>query len=164
MGSNGQSQLKYTTTCRIKLNGLPCGHQIIDHPLNVQIVGQPDARVQDFIGALIKHVEKRHPEAWMQIQSMWQFFLGFLILGQFETQDPAIVSTIHEFGAQLRKMTRFAPIQDAAIESAAAALGFTMEDPKREPVIAAMKNVRAYYEGTLQKPAQPEAPKTLITP
>jgi hypothetical protein len=38
-----------------------------------------------------------------------------------------------------------------------------MEDPKREPVIAAMKNVRAYYEGTLQKPAAPEAQKPLVT-
>jgi hypothetical protein len=38
-----------------------------------------------------------------------------------------------------------------------------MDDPKREPVIAAMKNVRAYYEGTLQKSAAPEPQKPLVT-
>jgi hypothetical protein len=38
-----------------------------------------------------------------------------------------------------------------------------MDDPKREPVIAAMKNVRAYYEGTLQKPTAPEPQKPLVT-
>ena len=72
MGTNGASALKYTTTCRL------CGHQIIDHPLNVQIVGQPDARAQNLLAALMKHLEKKHKDAWMQIQGLWQFFLGFL--------------------------------------------------------------------------------------
>src|ERR1017187_854214 len=150
MGTNGASALKYTTTCRL------CGHQILDHPLNVQIVGQPDARAQNLLSALMKHLEKKHKDAWVQIQGLWQFFLGFLCLGQFETMDPAIVQTIQGFGAVLRNMVRPASIADADIEAATAALGFTLEDPNREPVIAAMKNARAYYEGTLQTPAEPE--------
>jgi len=158
MGTNGASALKYTTTCRL------CGHQIIDHPLNVQIVGQPDARAQNLLAALMKHLEKKHKDAWMQIQGLWRFFLGFLCLGQFETADPAIVQTVQGFGAVLRNMVRPAPIQDDDIVGAVAHLGFTLEDPKREQVIAAMKNVRAYYEGTLQKPAPPEPEKPLITP
>jgi hypothetical protein len=130
----------------------------------VQIVGRPDQHIQSFLAALMKHVQKKHPDAWMQVQGMWQFFLGFLVLGQFETEDPAIVQTVQAFGAQLRNMVRFAPIPDADIVGAVAQLGFTIEDPKREPVIAAMKNVRAYYEGTLQKPPKPEAEKPLIIP
>jgi hypothetical protein len=157
MGTNGASPLKYTTTCR------HCGHQILDHPLNVQIVGKPDAHIQSFLAALMKHIEKKHPDAWMQVQGLWQFFLGFLVLGQFETADPAIVQTIQAFGAQLRNMVRFAPIPDADIVGAVAQLGFTMEDPKREPVIQALKNVRGYYEGTLQKPTEPEAEKPLVS-
>jgi hypothetical protein len=157
MGTNGASALKYTTTCRL------CGHQILDHPLNVQIVGQPDARAQNLLSALMKHLEKKHKDAWVQIQGLWQFFLGFLCLGQFETADPAIVQTIQGFGAVLRNMVRPASIADDDIVGAVAQLGFTLEDPKREPVIAAMKNVRAYYEGTLQRPAEPE-PKPLIAP
>ena len=158
MGTNGASPLKYVTTCR------HCAHQIVDHPLNVQIVGRPDQHIQSFLAALMKLVQKKHPDAWMQVQGMWQFFLGFLVLGQFETEDPAIVQTVQAFGAQLRNMVRFAPIPDADIVGAVAQLGFTIEDPKREPVIAAMKNVRAYYEGTLQKPPKPEAEKPLIIP
>ena len=149
--------MKYTTTCRL------CGHQILDHPLNVQIVGQPDSHAQSFLAALMRHLEKKHKSEWGQIHGIWNFFLGFLCLGQFETADPTIVKTIEGFGFMLRNMVRPAPIQDDAIVGAVARLGFTLEDPKREPVIAAMKNVRAYYEGTLQTPAEPEA-KPPITP
>lgn len=161
MGTNG-SALKYTTKCRIKdaISGQPCGHQIVDHALNVAIVGKPDARLQNFIGALMKHVEKKHPGAWMQLQGMWHHFLGFLILGQFETEDPAIIQSVQGFGAVLRDIVKLPPIPDADIEGATAALGFTMEDPNRQNVIQALKNVRAYYEGTLQKPA---TEKPLVT-
>jgi hypothetical protein len=155
MSTNG-TPLKYTTTCQL------CGFQVIDHPMSVQ-AGKPDARIQTFIAALMKHLEKKHPDSWAQIQGLWQRFVGFLCIGQFGTEDPNIVQAMLAFGAQLRNMVKLAPIPDADIEGAAAALGFTMEDPKREPVIAAMKNVRAYYEGTLQKPAAPEAQKPLVT-
>lgn len=165
MGTNGNSALKYTTTCRL------CGHQIIDHPLNLPIVGQPDARIQRFIAELMKHLEKKHQDAWLQIQGVWQFFLGFLSIGQFETKDPAIVQAVQGFGAFLRNMVRLPSIPDADIEGALAQLGFTMEDEKRAHVLQALKNVRAYYEGTLQRPAQteaqpapPEAWKPVITP
>lgn len=156
MSANGTT-LKYITKCRL------CGFQILDHPLNVTIIGTPDARVQTFVAALMKHLEKKHPAEWLQIQGLWQFFLGFLCVGQFETEDPSLVQTILTFGAQLRKIVALPTIPDAEIEGAAAQLGFTMDDPKRESVIAAMKNVRAYYQGTLQKPATPEAEKPLVT-
>jgi hypothetical protein len=156
MSSTNGTALKYTTTCQL------CGFRVIDHPMNVQ-AGKPDARIQNFVSALMKHLQKMHPDAWEQVQGLWQFFLGFLCIGQFGTEDPNIVKAMLTFGAQLRSMVKFPPIPDADIEGAAAALGFTMDDPKREPVIAAMKNVRAYYEGTLQKSAAPEPQKPLVT-
>jgi hypothetical protein len=158
MGTNG-SALKYSTTCRIP----GCGHAVLDHPLNVQIIGQPDARIQNFIAALMKHLAKKHPQELAQIQGISQFFMGWLAIGQYETQDPALLQTIQGFGAQLRKMAALKPIADAELEGATAALGFTMEDPKRELVLAALRNVRAYYEGTLQRPAETEAQKPLVT-
>lgn len=164
MGTNGASALKYTTTCRLpKADGSRCGHQIIDHPLNVQIIGKPDQHIQNFIGALMRHVEKKHPEAWVQIQGTWQFFLGFLIMGQFETADPAIVQAIQMFGVKLRSIVPMPPISDAMIDEAFANIGFTMEDAAREKVIGVARNIRAYYEGTLQKPVEPEGPKPLVT-
>lgn len=154
MGTNGTA-LKYTTKCRIKdaISGQPCGHQIVDHALNVAIVGKPDERMQTFIMALLKHIQKRHPDAAQQLMGLSNHFLGFLIMGQFETGDPSIVQSVQGFGAVLRGMVQLPPIPDADIEGATAALGFTMDDPKRANVLQAMKNIRAYYEGTLQKPA-----------
>jgi hypothetical protein len=164
MGTNG-SPLKHPTTCRLKKpDGSPCGHTILDHPLNVQIIGQVDQRLMTFMGALMRHLEKKHPEAWNQAHALSQHFMGWLVLQQYETEDPAILQSLMAFAITLRGMVRVIPISDAEIEGAVAALGFTMDDPQREPVLGLAKNVRAYYEGTLQKPPSPEAEKPLITP
>jgi hypothetical protein len=122
--SNGNgTPLKYTTTCQL------CGFQLIDHPLSIEANGKPDERIRKFIAALMKHLEKKHPDASAQIQQLWQFFLGFLSIGQFKTEDPNLVRGMLAFGAQLRNMVKLPPIPDADIEGAAAALGFTMDDP-----------------------------------
>ena len=163
--SNGNGVLKHITKCRLKRpDGEPCGHQVLDHPLNVQIVGQPDARMHTFMGALMRHVEKRHPDAWSQIQGIWHFFLGFLVMGQYETADPAIIETIQQFGAQLRRIVQLAPVTDAEFEGVLAHVGFTQEDPKRAEMLTALKNLQAYHQGNLQKPPAPQAEKPLIVP
>ena len=166
METNGT--LKHTTTCRLpksEEDQTPCGFTITDHPLNVQIIGQADRRLENFVQALMKHLAKKHPETFKSITGMGEYFFGWLALQQFQTPDPAIRQSLTNFAMQLRNMVRLVPVQDSEIESAAANIGFTMEDIKRGPVIQAMKNIRNYYEGTLQRPAEtpPEAQKPLVT-
>ena len=91
--------MKHTTVCRIlRSDGQPCGQQFTANalPAGTEISKQDRA----FVEGLLKHIEKKHPEAFAEIQPRWILFLGFLTLRCFESQDPGV-------GAQLRHFTEF---------------------------------------------------------
>jgi hypothetical protein len=166
MNEQNGSGLKFTTTCKLPIDakGTPCGFPITDHPLNVAIIGQPDARIQNFIGALMKHVSKKHPEAFQLAQLNGQFFFGYLIMSAFDSPDPALEESRKKFEATMRRMITPHPVNDDEIEAATAVMGLTMDDPHRRPFISALQHLRDYYEGkTPQLPADSPA-KTLILP
>ncbi len=156
MGTNGVSALKYPTKCRlITAEGLPCGKTIIDHALNVEIIGQAGMREKIFFDALRQHVERKHPEAWKQIELTQQLFAGFLLIGQFATEDPGLKKTIMQFGATLRKMVSFPPIPDADIKAACELL---RQDPTPEKFLNFARNIQAYYfEGIAPTPGPPNS-------
>lgn len=164
MNDQNGSGLKYTTKCKIPIDakGTPCGFPIIDHPLNVAIVGQPDARIQNFIGALMKHVQKKHPEVFQLAQATGQHFFGYLVMSAFDSPDPALQQSRQLFENAMRRMITPRPVADADIEEAAARIGLTMDDPTRAKVIYAMQHLRDYYEGKIFN--QVEAEKPLIQP
>jgi len=154
---------KFVTKCRLKKSdGIPCGHTIVDFALTNQQLAERDSRTQTFIAALIKHLTKKHPQAWDTIQRESQFFTGFLLFGLFETEDPSVRETVVSFGAHLRNITRMPPITDQRLEEATAQLGFTMDDPQRAAVLQILQALRNHYEGTLTvQPAHQE--KTLVS-
>lgn len=166
MNEQNGSGLKYTTKCKlpVDMNGTPCGFPIIDHPLNVTIVGQPDARIQNFIGALMKHVQKKHPEAFQLAQLNGQFFFGYLIMSAFDSPDPALQQTRSKFEATIRRMITPHPVTNEEIEAATAAMRLSMDDPQRPTVISALQHLRDYYEGNTSNSPQVEPSKTLIHP
>jgi hypothetical protein len=160
MGTNGTSALKYPTKCRLLTpEGLPCGKTIINHALNVEIIGQAGMREKIFFDTLRQHIERKHPEAWKQIELTQQLFAGFLLIGQFATKDPGLVKTIYEFGAQLRRLVSLPPIPDSDIQKAAELL---REDPTPEKFLNFARNLQGYYSGTVI-PTAPPAEKPLIT-
>ena len=162
------SGLKFTTTCKIPIVDSsnpaviprPCGFKVVDHPLNVQIIGQPDMRIQRFLGALMTHLQKAHPEALATLNAQSQFFFGFLTLGMFETPDPALLETKQRFAAFLRQLVSPPPVADVEIMKAAAAIEGELakaDDIEQADVIAAaLKHLRNYYEGKL--PGTPATP------
>lgn len=160
-GNLNPSKLTYTTRCKmLNKDGQPCGFPIVDHPLNVEIVGQPDAKVQKFIGALMSHLQKRHPEAFQVGTLQAQLFFGYLALSAFDSPDPKLNAMKQNFENTLRRMVTPAPVTDDEIEGACAALQMSMDDPHREPFKNALKHLRDYYEGRTPKaPAStPAAP------
>jgi len=93
--------VKYTTTCRLtKSDGSPCGQQFLGNPLPEGPAIDSDKQGRAFVEGLLKHVEKKHPETFAEIQSKWILMLGFLTLRCFESQDPGV-------GRQLAGYTQF---------------------------------------------------------
>lgn len=165
MSASGNGTLTHATKCRLmKADGTPCGFTVTDHPMNVEIIGQPDARAQRFIEALMKHTAKKHPEAFQLAQMHGQFFFAYLTLGLFECPDPALMNTRAKFEQQLRRYVTPHAVTDDEIESALGALKFTMEDPKRDAVKFALRHLRNYYEGTPSNPPSKSSDSLLITP
>lgn len=156
--------LKYTATCRLtKSDGTPCGFSVVDNPLNVAIIGQPDARIQNYIGALVKHLNKKHPEAFAMLTAQSQFFFAFLALNMYETPDPALLESKAKFVLSLRTMIAPPAISDENIEQAVTEMKVPPEDSLRNDIVFALRHMRDYYQGPSPKPAEtPDSP--LITP
>lgn len=155
--------LKYPTKCRMmKGDGTPCNFTIIDAPLNVQIIGQPDARIQRFIQGLMEHAAKKHKEAFALAQMRGQFVFAYLIAGLFESRDPAIASTRKQIEDQLRRDIIPHAVTDDEIEGALGAIGLTMEDPNRSKIRGALQHLRDYYEGKIPQQSI-ENEKSLVT-
>jgi len=84
--------MKYLTTCKIKkADGSVCGQEFTANELPDQTEQTKQGRA--FVEGLMKHVEKKHPEAYLEIQTRWLSFLGFLVLGCFDLQDPRVRSS-----------------------------------------------------------------------
>jgi hypothetical protein len=157
-----ESILSYPTKCRLPLkDGTPCKFTLTDAPMNIPVIGeQPDSRILRYMEALMKHVAKKHPEAFTLANLHGQMFFGYLTTGNFEVIDPAMIDMRKKFEDTLRRYATPAAVTDQEIESALAAMQFTMEDPQRDKVKFAMQHLRDYYEGKVQ--LQPQSP--LITP
>ena len=158
-------RLTYQTKCRMpKEDGTPCTFTLTDSPLNVAIVGQPDARVQRFIEELMKHVAKKHKQAFALAQMRGQFFFGYLVMGIFESPDPAIVEMRKKFEDQLLRDIRPHAVTDDEIEGALGAIGLTMENLDREKIKRALQHLRDYYEGKIPQQTIEDAKTLIVSP
>lgn len=158
-------RLSYQTKCRMpKEDGTPCNFTLTDSPLNVAIVGQPDAQVQRFIEELMKHAAKKHKQAFTLAQMRGNFFFGYLITGIFESPDPAIGEMRKHIEAQLLRDIRPHAVTDDEIEGALGAIGLTMENPDREKIKSALQHLRDYYEGNIPQQTLDSARSLVVTP
>ena len=153
--------MKYLTKCLCtKEDGTPCQFVVKDDPLNVAIVGQPDARIQRFIGTLMQHIANKHKPQMVNANQLMQFFFGHTIVCMFQSQDPALLETRKNFEAVLRRLMTPQPITDEQIDIALLAAGQTDNQAFR----LAMRHLRDWYEGNLT-PQPANAPESLlITP
>ena len=97
--------MKHLTVCRIlKADGTPCGQQFTADPLKV-VNGIPDKSATNLIQGLLKHVEKKHPEAFAQLQQRWVLMMGFLTLRCFQSEDPGVTAEIKSYQDFLISLT-----------------------------------------------------------
>lgn len=62
-----------------------CGESF--HSVRVPIIGQEQTQFMNFMGKLVAHLQKKHPEAAAQMFALQAEFSGMLMLNQFTTMD-----------------------------------------------------------------------------
>lgn len=163
-GNGDRSNIELHATCRVPVlvDGIriPCGKIFMHDPLAPQIIGEAvDTRSQRFVQGLMKHLEKKHPEEFAQIQNTWIRFMGFLVMGSFESADSGFRGSVDSFAAYLCQVC-CQPVSEADIVGVLAALGLTMDDPMRQKLIGAFKHMRDFITRRIQVP---EEAKPLVT-
>jgi hypothetical protein len=159
------SELTYITKCRLSAkDGTPCKFTATANPMQTAIIGRPDAHLEEFFQALVQHTAKKHPEAFQLAGMHGQLMLAYLIVGNFELRDPAILETRKRYEEQLRRYVTPHAVTDDEIEGALGAIGLTMEDPHRRLVRAALCHLRDYYEGKVSQKALDAEKNLLVTP
>lgn len=112
------------TTCRI------CGQQFPTPTMQPAIIGAPpDADTKNFVGSLATHLISTHADKWAAIEIGGQEFMGFLILGLFESQDVNLMMKQEQARYGIQQMTRKRTISDADILDRVARLEL---DPEKE--------------------------------
>jgi|SRR5208283_6514 len=117
-------KLEYITKCRVP----GCTKEFVSTPLDIPIIGQPNARVVKFIMALGEHVEKKHPQMMQNITGAIQEYTGFLVVSLFEVNDPKLLEMRENIRATIAKVSRRFQISDADIQDRVARIELDSED------------------------------------
>jgi hypothetical protein len=101
--------LIYLTTCMVPdKDGKPCGEQFSCPALPEFSVMDPGTAkaAGRLVGALAKHLEKKHPERLAPVAPLSAAYQGFLVLNNFDTQDPQLIQSREHLRAMLHNQTR----------------------------------------------------------
>ena len=155
--------LSYITTCDIKNpDGTTCGKQFRANPVERLTIGQTPGRdIQRFMGALLKHINDKHPQHAAVITNLGMQFTGYLITRSFQSDDPMLREIHNDFRFEAHQLTRAKHgFTDAAIRDLVARLGFT--EKEGAPVVKAMTIMRdALLEMEKAPVPEPETPVTV---
>ena len=115
---NGTSATgRYQAKCRI------CGKVVAEFPvLEIPVIGHPNEKAQKVLTILGTHIATRHHEQFVAGGQLVADFQAFLVMSQFETQDPTIGARAETIRAGLQALTRKYMLSDQHIEQAIVAL------------------------------------------
>ena len=151
--------LDYTTRCRVP----GCTKTFVSSALDIPIIGQPNAQVVKFVTALMDHVDKKHPQAMVQISGAIQEYMGFLVVSMFECEDPKLLEMREHVRATIAKFSRRFIISDADIKDRVARLELDPDD--EEPLAELLKDMRdVLCEQGRYAPQNGTQPAPLVTP
>ena len=113
------TQPKYTTKCLVP----DCTKEFTSSPFDVAILGKPDAKVQKFGEALMKHLQERHPEVIRSFTGRLSEFSTLALASMYDCQDPVIQKMANQIRWSIQKFTQRAKITDADIDDRLSRLG-----------------------------------------
>lgn len=126
-------ELADITTCMVPvpIAGMPgqfkpCG-QKFSAP-RVSIIGQTDARLNNYLTGLSKHLGAQHPEVGLQMAQHGAAFMELLFLRNFKTTDPELSEQQDRVRWQVHQQTLKARYPDENIDEQALALAHQIVD------------------------------------
>lgn len=152
-------KLEYITRCRVP----GCNKEFVSSPLDIPIIGRPNERVVKFVGALVEHIQKKHPQAMPNISAAVQEFTGFLVISMFEVADPKLQEMTEHVRASLAKLSRRFNISNEDIQDRVARMGL---DPEEEDGLnTLLRDMRDLLteQGSYAPKIQQPADKPLVT-
>ena len=116
--------LEYITKCRVP----GCNKTFVSNPFDIPIIGQPNARIVEFVRALMEHLQKKHPQMMQNIAGAIQEYTGFLVVSLFEVNDPKLLEMREHIRATIAHVSRRFQISDADIQDRVARMELDSED------------------------------------
>ena len=131
--------LKYITTCKL------CNQRFANSAL--PIIGEhPDRQTAKFVTGLAEHFKKAHKEQaegiWNDTRIFATQFAGWIVMQQFQTDDPQLQASQQRLRAWLHRLTIKNQISDADLQDRIARL--ELAEPDAEKVTALCKELRDY--------------------
>jgi hypothetical protein len=111
----------YATEC------LLCHRKQQNPPLNIPLVGKPGKHVEEFLKKLLVHVGAKHTKEMELGGQLLQQYQAFLLLSQFESEDPSVQQLLEMIRAQVFMRSRRNVPTDADLETLAANCTFETE-------------------------------------
>jgi len=121
---------KLISTCKL------CKQTFTASAFDVEIIGQPNARLFSFMNGLTEHLRKRHPETTAAIG----MFSACIAAQQFELTDPNLLAMREKLRHQLHRMTRRTYLSDADIMERVSRLDFT--DSQKDGLAYLLRDMR----------------------
>ncbi len=174
-------ELAEITTCMVPvpIAGMPgqfkpCG-QKFSAP-RVSIIGQTDARLNNYLTGLSKHLGAQHPEVGLQMAQHGAAFMELLFLRNFKTTDPELSEMQDRVRWQIHQQTLKARYPDENLEQQAHALAVTLVEcadelpdegfVNREPAIALYQSIVANafrsIRDALEEPGKYATPRATV--
>jgi hypothetical protein len=127
---------KYKASCRI------CGKTVTEFPiLNIPIIGEPDAKATQVMTIMGRHIAIHHGEQFGAGLQLSKDFQAFLILSQFECNDPSVQARAEAIRAGMQALTRKFTISDQQLRDGIVALD-SEGQLNAETVIQFIKEIR----------------------
>src|SRR5512143_3573528 len=92
---------RYTAVCRV------CHQTVTEYPpLDIPIIGQPNAKAEKVLMIMGTHIAKKHPEQFGAGISMVKDFQAFLVVSQFVVDDPSMQRRFELIRAGVQALSR----------------------------------------------------------
>jgi hypothetical protein len=112
----------------------------------------------------MEHVQKKHPQAMMQISGSIQEFMGFLVVSMFQCEDPKLSQLQERVRASIAKVSRKLTITNEEIQDRVARLGLDPDEEEGlQTLLRDMRDLLTEQGNYAPQNGQP-TPQPLITP
>jgi hypothetical protein len=93
-------------TIAFKTECLLCHKVQTNPPMDIPLIGQPGKHVEEFLRRLLMHIGTSHPTEMKQGAALLAQYQTFLMLSQFQSEDPSVTQVLEGIRADVFQRAR----------------------------------------------------------